>query len=135
MCVCIRVLLPTELPSCPLKIKKMDRSLSYSPTFTLNPTWSTCRLQTRRLALREGEGPHPSPHEWRQHLVLERTGGAGLGMSVSGALLLHRSPERDRPSLRSHSMRAAVSSVLARDSLRAEFSSPWGGWSWGALRD
>lgn len=49
--------------------------------------------------------------------------------------MLHRSPERDRPSLRSHSLTAAVSSVLARDSLGAEFSSPWGDWSWGALRD
>lgn len=74
-CVCVRVLLLAELPSCPVKIKKMDRSLSYSPTFTLRPTWSTFRVQTRRLALRQESSLHPSPHEWRQYLVLERTGG------------------------------------------------------------
>lgn len=53
-----------------------------------------------------------------QHLVLGRTGGSR--MSVSRAFLLYRSPERDTPSLRSHSMTAAETRTLARDSLRAE---------------
>ena len=128
MCVCVCVLLLTELLSCPMKIKKMDRSLSYSLTFT-----HVVHLQTSDQKAREAACT-PAPVSGASTWCLQGLGG-GLGMSASGALLLYRSPERDRPRLRSHSTTAAVSSILARHSLRAEFSSPWGGWSWGALRD
>ena len=77
MHVCVRVLLLMELPYCPVKIKEMDRSLSYSLTFTLNPTWPTFKLWTRGPALWEGGSPHSSPHDQHQHLVLGRTGGLG----------------------------------------------------------
>lgn len=41
-------------------------------------------------------------------------------MSVSKAFLLYKNPERDMPSLRSHSMTVSETRALARDSLRVE---------------
>lgn len=106
----------TELPYCPVKIKETDRRLSHTLTFSLNPTWPTFKLWTRGPSLREGGSlypsspiPAPAPGAWKDWGIWD--------VSVWGLL---RSPEKDRPSLRSHSMRAAEARVLARDSLRVE---------------
>lgn len=104
--------------SCPsVKTKETDRSLLYIPTFTLNPTRLIFKHWTRGPDLRE-EAAHKPAYDQRLDLVLRRIGVSG--MSVCRVCLLSRSPERDRPSLRSHSMTAAEPRALARDSLRAE---------------
>ena len=72
--------------------------------------------------LEEGVAAHSSILAWKIPWTEEP--GRLQSMGLQRQIRLKR--------LSSSSTIAAVSSVLARDSLKAEFSSPWGGWSWGS---
>lgn len=86
----------------------------------LHPKPHLVHLQTLEQRASSGReaAQNPGLHDQGLYLVFRRLGVSGI--SVFRARPSYRSPERDRPSLRSHSMTAAEPRALARDSLRAE---------------